>query len=197
MSLFSTGVACIEPPIPPNGTHLVRHYQGGTTVPFGWIADYTCEPGYYFGEDMAMERYNLTCLNNGSWEQPEHWKQCYQPSGEQQEGNGPTDLRFLQQPIVLPFQRGSASTLPSRRSTAAARRGTPTSRTATRPSARPSSTRAAWDANSSSSPRTRRSSTTRRSSRASGTGRGIPKGRYAIRDPVFHSLSHSFIRLIH
>ena len=29
------GVACIEPPVPPNETHLIRNYTGGTVVPFG------------------------------------------------------------------------------------------------------------------------------------------------------------------
>ena len=80
---YLVGVACIEPPIPPNETHSIRHYSGGTTVPFGWVADYSCEEGYYFGEDFNMTHYNLTCYKNGSWEEPEHWKQCYQPSGEQ------------------------------------------------------------------------------------------------------------------
>ena len=138
-----------------------------------------------------MERYNLTCLSNGSWEQPEHWKQCYQPSGEQQEGNwqGRTRPGVTRTSGKLPFQRGSASTLPSRRSTAAARRGTQTSKAATRPTPLPSCTRAAWDGNSSSSPRTRRSNTTRRRSRASGTGRGIPTGRYG-RDPANVPIIH-------
>ena len=94
-------MACIEPTIPPNETHLIRHYSGGTTVPFGWVADYSCEPGYYFGEDFNMTHFNLTCYKNGSWEAPEHWKQCYQPTGELEHGHTllgvPSCVRLCQQ----------------------------------------------------------------------------------------------------
>jgi hypothetical protein len=49
--IYFPGFACIEPPIPPNETHLIRHYSGGDTTAFGKVVNYTCEPGYFFGED--------------------------------------------------------------------------------------------------------------------------------------------------
>ncbi len=74
-------MSCIEPPNPPNGTHLSRQYVGGQTVAFGEVVDYTCEEGYFFGIDKNLTSVNLTCYSNGSWELPGAWEKCYHPSG--------------------------------------------------------------------------------------------------------------------
>jgi hypothetical protein len=56
---FFPGISCIEPPIPPNETHLIRHYLGGETTQFGQFVNYTCEPGYFFGDDYDQGRASL------------------------------------------------------------------------------------------------------------------------------------------
>ncbi len=73
-------MSCIEPPVPPNETRLIRHYEGGQTIDFGAVANYTCQPGYYFESDFHKERINVTCYDTGSWELPAVWERCYQPS---------------------------------------------------------------------------------------------------------------------
>ena len=72
-------VACLEPPIPDDSTHLVRNYTGGTLIGFGEVATYTCKDGYYFGDDYYKTAFTLECLNDGSFAAPE-WDQCYAPS---------------------------------------------------------------------------------------------------------------------
>ena len=76
------GVACIEPPFPPNGTHLVRNYTGGQVTKFGEVAHYICEDEHYFGMDMNLTSTNLTCFTNGSWEFPGYWEPCFHPSSK-------------------------------------------------------------------------------------------------------------------
>ena len=64
------GVACIEPPMPPNNTNLERNYVGGSTVPFGTGSNYTCKDGTFFGSDFHKTHIAIECYNNGSWEAP-------------------------------------------------------------------------------------------------------------------------------
>ncbi len=60
----------------------MRNYVEGTTVPFGGLVHYTCKPGYFFGKDMAMSSYNITCKNDGTFEMMGGgWENCYHPTG--------------------------------------------------------------------------------------------------------------------
>jgi hypothetical protein len=54
MRFMYLGIACVEPPIPPVSAHLIRHYDGGDTTPFGAKINYSCELGYFFGKDKEM-----------------------------------------------------------------------------------------------------------------------------------------------
>ena len=72
-------VACINPPIPPDSTNLVRNYTEDTLVGFGNFANYTCREGHYFGNDYNKKTFTLECLNNGSFAGAE-WDKCYNPS---------------------------------------------------------------------------------------------------------------------
>lgn len=47
-------MSCIEPPLPPDSAHIIRHYDGGETTDFGVRVNYTCEPGYFFEEDKGI-----------------------------------------------------------------------------------------------------------------------------------------------
>ena len=64
------GVACIEPPMPPNNTNLERNYVGGSTVPFGTGSNYTCKDGTFFGSDFDKTHIAIECYRNGSWKAP-------------------------------------------------------------------------------------------------------------------------------
>ena len=74
-------VACTEPPHPPLENHLVRHYGGGETTPFGLGANYTCEHGFFFEEDYNQTHFSLECFKNGTFEVPQVWPRCRHPSG--------------------------------------------------------------------------------------------------------------------
>ena len=74
------GVKCVDPPIPPPSVHLVRNYTEGTMITFGDTVSYTCQDGYYFGDDKSMVSFSLTCFDNGTWETPDIWKECWNPA---------------------------------------------------------------------------------------------------------------------
>ncbi|XP_059083502.1 uncharacterized protein LOC131880812 [Tigriopus californicus] len=73
-------VACINPPQPPMGHHIVSLYENGTTVTFNDSVVYVCEDGYFFEEDKYLKNFTIQCLSNGSWNAPTVWKKCFQPS---------------------------------------------------------------------------------------------------------------------
>ncbi len=77
--LIISGVACINPPIPPPETHLVVQYTNNTAISFGSNVTYLCEDGYFFEEDYNLKNYTITCLNDGNFTSPLPWKNCLNP----------------------------------------------------------------------------------------------------------------------
>ena len=39
---------------------VVNPLNPNPVVPFGFVADYVCDSGYFFGKDMNMSHFNLT-----------------------------------------------------------------------------------------------------------------------------------------
>ena len=52
-------VGCVDPPTPPQGHFMKSLYQVGNVVKVGEGENYTCEVGYFFGEDMAIGNYRF------------------------------------------------------------------------------------------------------------------------------------------
>ncbi len=76
------GVACVDPPAPPPGSQVViSNYTSGHWVQFGDAVNYTCADNAYFASDRHMDYFNLTCYDNGTWEDPEVWEVCYKNDG--------------------------------------------------------------------------------------------------------------------
>ncbi len=78
--MASPGTACIEPPLPPNITNLVPHYEPDTTVEFGAQVKYTCLDGYFFGRDKELHSVNVTCQDDATWYLSGDWETCYHPT---------------------------------------------------------------------------------------------------------------------
>ncbi len=75
-----SGVACINPPMPPPENHLVVQYSNNTVIPFGGTVTYTCEYSFFFEENYDLKNFTLTCLNDGNFTLPLTWKKCLSPS---------------------------------------------------------------------------------------------------------------------
>jgi hypothetical protein len=84
ISLYHKGTSCINPPVPPNGTHLVMGYTEGEEIQFHESVSYSCEPGHFFIENYDLQSFSLKCLPGGQWETPSasEWKACIHPDGQ-------------------------------------------------------------------------------------------------------------------
>jgi hypothetical protein len=61
---------------PPENTRLILNWDGAP-VEFNSSAVYQCESDdIYFEIDKDLEGYNITCLEDGSWDVPEIWPVC-------------------------------------------------------------------------------------------------------------------------
>ena len=77
----SSGVACINPPIPDPSRNIFVHYANGTTVDFHKDVMYTCQSGYFFEKDYNMTGFNVTCLPDGTWTALPN-ERCLHPDGK-------------------------------------------------------------------------------------------------------------------
>ena len=57
-------------------------YVVGQVADVGQGANYSCELGYFFGEDKDMVNYSVPCLANGTWDEPAVWPECFHPSSK-------------------------------------------------------------------------------------------------------------------
>lgn len=80
---FFPASSCINPPIPPNDTHLVVLYDfaNETEIAFGDVVFYQCEEGFFFEEDFFMKNFTIDCQPSGSFIEPGQWKRCLDPNG--------------------------------------------------------------------------------------------------------------------
>ena len=70
-------VACINPPTPPEEALIALQWDGDP-VEFNGNVSYTCkDEDLYFEIDKNMEEYNVTCLEDGSWDVPSEWPVCF------------------------------------------------------------------------------------------------------------------------
>ena len=70
-------VACINPPTPPEEALIAFHWDGNP-VEFNGNVSYTCkDESLFFEMDKEKEEYNVTCLEDGSWDVPEEWPVCF------------------------------------------------------------------------------------------------------------------------
>ena len=76
------GVACIDPPVPPESTNLVVIYEPETVIEFGETVTYKCLPGFHFEENYFMKDFTLTCQTNGNFTDPVPWKRCLHPTSK-------------------------------------------------------------------------------------------------------------------
>ena len=76
-------VACINPPTPPEEALIALQWDGNP-IEFNGNVSYTCkDENLYFEMDKDMEEYNVTCLEDGSWDVPAEWPVCFNcKSGE-------------------------------------------------------------------------------------------------------------------
>ena len=81
------GVACINPPIPPDEANLQLLYQPDTLIAFGDTVTYICKEGFFFEEDYDMLDFKLTCKTNGNFTEPLPWKKCLNPNSKFKLGN--------------------------------------------------------------------------------------------------------------
>ena len=69
-------VACINPPDAPPEANLVSNYDG-VPVEFFNTSSYSCKSDdIYFEHDRDAEEWNITCKEDGSWEEPTDWPIC-------------------------------------------------------------------------------------------------------------------------
>ena len=69
-------VACLYPPQPPEEALLALQWDGLPTE-FDGNVSYTCkDENLYFEMDKDMSEYNVTCLEDGTFEEPEEWPVC-------------------------------------------------------------------------------------------------------------------------
>ena len=69
-------VQCINPPAPPEDTRLALLWEG-QPVHFQDNVSYTCHSdNLYFELDKEMVEYNVSCLEDGTWDAPEVWPVC-------------------------------------------------------------------------------------------------------------------------
>ena len=76
------GVACINPPIPPEETKLELLYVKDTVIAFGDTVSYQCLAGTFFEIDYNMPNFTLTCQTDGNFSDPLPWKNCLLPSSK-------------------------------------------------------------------------------------------------------------------
>ena len=70
-------VACINPPTPPEEALIALQWDGNP-IEFDGNVSYTCkDEDLYFEMDKDMEEYNVTCLEDGSWDVPAEWPVCF------------------------------------------------------------------------------------------------------------------------
>ncbi|TRY77253.1 hypothetical protein TCAL_00122 [Tigriopus californicus] len=72
-------VACVNPPLAPNGTRLLNNYTINDEVAFNDHVPYYCQDGYFFEQDYNLEFFNLTCHPGGNWSEPVVWPKCLHP----------------------------------------------------------------------------------------------------------------------
>ena len=69
-------VQCINPPSPPASSQL-RLVWDGAPVNFTHNVSYVCqEEELYFEWDRDMLEYNVECLTDGIWAEPDEWPVC-------------------------------------------------------------------------------------------------------------------------
>ena len=69
-------VQCINPPQPPDGANLVSNWNGDP-VEFFDNSSYSCATADVFFEmDREKISWNMTCLDDGSWDAPHIWPVC-------------------------------------------------------------------------------------------------------------------------
>ena len=74
-------VACLYPPQPPEEALLALQWDGLPTE-FDGNVSYTCkDENLYFEMDKDMIEYNVTCLEDGTFEEPEEWPVCLNSKG--------------------------------------------------------------------------------------------------------------------
>ena len=77
-------VACLYPPEPPEEALLALQWDGQPTE-FEGNVSYTCkDENLYFEIDKDMPEYNVTCLEDGSWDEPTEWPVCLNSKKELQ-----------------------------------------------------------------------------------------------------------------
>ena len=70
-------VACLYPPDPPEQALLALQWDGQPTEFHGNVS-YTCaDENLYFEADKDMSEYNVTCLEDGSFDEPAEWPVCF------------------------------------------------------------------------------------------------------------------------
>ena len=70
-------VACLYPPDPPEEALLALQWDG-QPIEFDGNVSYTCkDENLYFEADKDMPEYNVTCLEDGSWDEPAEWPVCF------------------------------------------------------------------------------------------------------------------------
>ena len=68
--------SCLYPPVPHSNTSLAMLWAGDP-VEFHANVSYVCQSeDLYFEWDREMMEFNVTCLPDGSWQQPEQWPIC-------------------------------------------------------------------------------------------------------------------------
>ena len=61
---------------PPDETNLLSNWEG-SPVEFFDNSSYSCKSfELYFDIDRDLEFWNITCLDDGSWDGPEEWPNC-------------------------------------------------------------------------------------------------------------------------
>ena len=74
-------MACLYPPQPPEEALLALQWDGLPTE-FDGNVSYTCkDENLYFEMDKDMIEYNVTCLEDGTFEEPEEWPVCLNSKG--------------------------------------------------------------------------------------------------------------------
>ena len=74
-------VQCLYPPLPPPTSNLKLIWDG-SPVNFTHNVSYVCKSDdLYFEWDRDMEEFNITCLEDGSWDAPDIWPICVNCKG--------------------------------------------------------------------------------------------------------------------